>query len=150
MKVWVSKHPCCCRTPTPAIETPMVDHQDGVGGPPWVFHQVVWVCDSNMGASTPALSYNSPPTHMPDYSRGATTYATSKPYIFTTRRGNRGGGGEGSEDNLSPKLESRVCAALPPTSVKTVNTKSDYFWQSRELGSLPKLVGRIRGVFSFG
>ena len=61
MKVWVSKHPCSCRTPTPVIETPMVDHQHGVGGPPWVLHQVVWVYDSNMGASTPTLSYNSPP-----------------------------------------------------------------------------------------
>ena len=29
MKVWVSKHPYCCRTPTPVIETPMVDHQHG-------------------------------------------------------------------------------------------------------------------------
>ena len=61
MKVWVSKHPCCCRTPTPVIETPMVDHLHGVGGPPWVFHQVARVYDSNMGASTPTLSYNSPP-----------------------------------------------------------------------------------------
>ena len=32
--------------------TPVADHQHGVGGPPWVFHQVVWVYDSNMGAST--------------------------------------------------------------------------------------------------
>ena len=61
MKVWVSKYPYCCLTPTPVIETPMADHQHGVGSPPWVFHQVVWVYDSNMGASTPTLSYNSPP-----------------------------------------------------------------------------------------
>ena len=61
MKVWVSKHPYCCLTPTPVIETPMADHQQGVGGPPWVFHQVMWVYDSNMGASIPTLSYNSPP-----------------------------------------------------------------------------------------
>ena len=39
----------------------MADHQHGVRGPPWVFHSFLWVCDSKMGASTPTLSYNSPP-----------------------------------------------------------------------------------------
>ena len=42
----------------------MVDHQHGVGGPPWMFHQVVWGYDSNMGASTPTLSYRSPPMRL--------------------------------------------------------------------------------------
>ena len=37
MKVWVSKHPFCCRTPTKMNGTPMADYQHGVRGPPWVF-----------------------------------------------------------------------------------------------------------------
>ena len=61
MKVWVSKHPFCCRTPTKINVTPMADNQHGVRGPPWVFHSFLWVYDSKMGASTPTLSYNSPP-----------------------------------------------------------------------------------------
>ena len=61
MQVWISKHPYSCRTPTPVIETPMEDHQHGVRGLPWVFHSFLWVYNSKMGASTPTLSYNSPP-----------------------------------------------------------------------------------------
>ena len=61
MKVWVSKHPFCCRTPTKMNGTLMADYKHGVRGPPWVFHSFLWVYDSKMGASTPTLSYNSPP-----------------------------------------------------------------------------------------
>ena len=32
MKVWVSKHPFCCHTPTKMNVTPMADHQHGVRG----------------------------------------------------------------------------------------------------------------------
>ena len=61
MKVWVSKHTYCCRTPKQINETPMADLRHRVGGPPQVFHQLVWVYGGKMGASTPTVSYNSPP-----------------------------------------------------------------------------------------
>ena len=60
MKVWVSKHPFCCRTPTKMNGTPMADYtmsevRHGC------FINFLWVYDSKMGASTPTLSYNYPP-----------------------------------------------------------------------------------------
>ena len=58
MKLWVSRNLYCCRTPTPIDGTAVAEHQHG---PTWVFHSFVWVYDSNMGALTPTLSYNSPP-----------------------------------------------------------------------------------------
>ena len=64
--------PICCHTPTTFNGTPMEDHQHGVRGAPWVFHSFLWVCDSKMGASTPTLSYNSPPmvhAFLPNYLR---------------------------------------------------------------------------------
>ena len=61
MKVWVSKYTYCCRTPKQINETPMADLRHRVGGPPQVFHQLVWVYGGKMGASTPTVSYNSPP-----------------------------------------------------------------------------------------
>ena len=67
MKVWVSKHPFCCRTPTKMNGTPMADYQHSVRGPPWVFHKFLWVYGSKMGASTPTLSYNSPPMSKYEY-----------------------------------------------------------------------------------
>ena len=61
MKVWVSKHTYRCRTPKQIKETPMADLRHRVGGPPQVFHQLVWVYGGKMVASTPTVSYNFPP-----------------------------------------------------------------------------------------
>ena len=58
-------------------------------------------------------------------------------------------GGGGSVGNLRPNLET-VGNRPPPTLVRIVNIKGGYFWPSREVGSFPKILGQIRGVFSFG
>ena len=59
-------------------------------------------------------------------------------------RGSRGEGGGGSGGNLSPQLGSRE-SATPKFGMSI-----SFIFFSRELGSLPKIVGQNRGVFSFG
>ena len=55
MKVWVSKHPFCCRTPTKINETPMADLWHRVGGPPWVFHSLFTMGNAQLHSCTTLL-----------------------------------------------------------------------------------------------
>ena len=48
--------------PKPINGTPTAHLRRSTGGSPWAFHLLVWVYDSHMGASTPTVLYNYPPT----------------------------------------------------------------------------------------